>query len=931
MPDNSFAHLADTPAADSDNSFAHLDAEPQQTWADFLRNNKFTRLSNQIEHGATFGLNTEVAPVTAAIVAAGKRALGYDSQTPGEAYSAAKQKELDKNDYARKEFGALPSIVGGMGSLGSGAKAVAEAPGYFSGLWNAAKIGAPIGAVEGFTGSNESLGDRAGNAVTGALVGAPTAAAIHGVATPFLRGLGATARYARGAAQNAANPEEAAYRSLAEKGAEDKVDFQALRDSFATKPDSTLAAQGVTEGKAADIVSRSLRGEPDADIAAAHGLSQPDVTRFLTGYYDTHPTPLNVLEMGRIQNGPGSMQTMADFARANANLYPQPEMMQRLVNRQLNQPGRANQIVENATGGAGTESQVRAAQEALPGRAASVIEGEYPGSAFETTAQRLDAQAKAAARQNYENLHAQPDVPIDENLGKLLTTPLAKGQWEQARKLAEAEGEEIPTFEEMARNFGTNPKGGIGLNMEGTTGPGLEAEGKFNLRQMALDAQIEAARKATKAKDPDVAAKAEARLAELEKVREGSAAKWETTSTGQYPGAPSSATGGSTVPVKALDYFQRALRLDAQKGGTEGNAFNTLRQRLINTLDPPPTPGSPPPKAMVPGFRDTMSGYRAGMEGQEALQTGATLKPELSNASRDILASFDNMSDPQQELFRMGFARHLQDTIRNAPDAAAAIDALNKEGAQDIINKVFKPDVAQRLMDGLQREAATSRAMEMGMNMTRNLGSGSRDALYEFSRMTPEQQQLFRQGFTRKLMDMVSNKVEGADVAKQFGSDAVKQMIQGIYPPDVAGKLINQLSTEGVTVSSLRDLFGNSTTAKQLLGQNRILEAAGTAADVALGRWHSLQGRLATKLSDQIGKQGAEHVLKILSETDPSKVLGILNKLAQQAKTTQERNAYLEAIAGSRTSILPLLAGQHAAQQMTAPKPKALPSPAYPQ
>jgi hypothetical protein len=50
------------------------------------------------------------------LVAAGRRALGYDAPEPSDVYQKARELELAKNAYGRNEFGELPRFVGGLGA-----------------------------------------------------------------------------------------------------------------------------------------------------------------------------------------------------------------------------------------------------------------------------------------------------------------------------------------------------------------------------------------------------------------------------------------------------------------------------------------------------------------------------------------------------------------------------------------------------------------------------------------------------------------------------------------------------------------------------------------------------------------------------------------------------------------------------------------------
>jgi hypothetical protein len=72
-------------------------------WAVFRRDNAFRRLTDQLANGATFGLNMQVKPVSDYLVAAGRRALGYDAPEPSDVYQKAREIELAKNAYGRND------------------------------------------------------------------------------------------------------------------------------------------------------------------------------------------------------------------------------------------------------------------------------------------------------------------------------------------------------------------------------------------------------------------------------------------------------------------------------------------------------------------------------------------------------------------------------------------------------------------------------------------------------------------------------------------------------------------------------------------------------------------------------------------------------------------------------------------------------------
>lgn len=412
-----------------------------------------------------------------------------------------------------------------------------------------------------------------------------------------------------------------------------------------------------------------------------------------------------------------------------------------------------------------------------PGRVTNIIQRVAPGQNFEAEIDQLANQVRQQAAANYAALHAQPDVIINQPIADMISTPLGRSAWESARILAEAEGTPIPTYDELARTFGNRPRGGLGLNRE--TG------------------QVEP--------------------------------------PAQYPIAPPPVQPGAIVPARALDYFQRGLRLDAQQGGTKGNALNTLRQRFIEALDPVnPQPGQ---GAVLPGFRQTMADYRTGMGAQEALQAGA--------------------------------------------------------------------------------------------NMTTRLGAPAREALAEFRQMTQPQQELFRMGFARRLMDIASDPNGGSALARQFRGTGTQDMVRQIFEPDDAEALIRYMRREGITTGTFHDIASGSRTAPLSMDMAKLLASARAGADVATGRWGKLAENVSNRITYGIGQRQGAAILNAATETDPATVLNMLNRMSQHARTSAQRQAYgAQALAAlpisARPSVSLGLMANEMAQQPYDNKPRSV-------
>jgi len=227
-------------------------------------------------------------------------------------------------------------------------------------------------------------------------------------------------------------------------------------------------------------------------------------------------------------------------------------------------------------------------------------------------------------------------------------------------------------------------------------------------------------------------------------------------------------------------------------------------------------------------------------------------------------------------------------------------------------------------------------ALEAGAALTAKLGAPTREALRGFNDYTPAQQELFRLGFAQSLREKAANPQIGGAVANQFNTDAVRQIVERLYPRSdrrlhaQGQRLLRDLRREATTTKTKNDVMVGARTAELGSDMGRMMEGAQTAADVATGRWGRLLENLSTRLSSQIGRRGAREVLDMLTETDPARLLPMLNRLARAAQTTRERQAYVMAIREIRSIGVRRLSGiiGQEAGGATAIRPDpALPSP----
>jgi hypothetical protein len=617
-----------------------------------------THAARSYLHGATFGWGPQLTGFLA------KHLYGYD---PTEVTAEENQKAAQfGSDHPTANF--LSGLAGGIPSIAIGGEAVSAAPyvgpavdsalSYLGNPWfRSAGIGLASGIPIGISQEVANRGLTPGAVAVGAAKGGGEGMVLGPASYGVLRGGLGLYRGVR----DAIWPMEASLRKTAEELDRTGVTVDQIRNEVMPDTSSNLRARGFTPEIMTDIVSRGLRGEPAAQIASdyAHltdsqgrSLTAQTVQNYVSRYRDMHPTPLNVVDVTKQLAGEGGAEPVTRLARAASGISGSPVAAQRLQGRQLEQPGRAVNIIERANPGA---------------------------QDYETTIDRLNHQAAAEANRNYTALHQQPDVVVNEDLGRLLASPLARAQWEKARVLAESEGQEIPTYDELARTFGIRPRGGLGLNPE--TGVQEPPAQYPQLLGPTLP--------------PNAAAAAQ-------------------PSAG-LPPAPA-----AVVPVRALDYFQRALRLSGDSSmnsdAATGIALHNTRRRLLDILDPaaPPAGQQPTQPTLVPGFRQTLASYRTGRAGPEAMEAGRAMTTKLgAPVNRETLREFDRMTPAQRQLFRIGFAQSLIDKVGDRRFGADAVSQFDTPNTQAMIRRIWPdneaPGIAERLIHELQTEGITTR------------------------------------------------------------------------------------------------------------------------------------------------------------------------------------------------------------------------------
>lgn len=265
--------------------------------------------------------------------------------------------------------------------------------------------------------------------------------------------------------------------------------------------------------------------------------------------------------------------------------------------------------------------------------------------------------------------------------------------------------------------------------------------------------------------------------------------------------------------------------------------------------------------------------------------------------------------DPENQVFSPEMLDLIQRQLRIASEGFAS-NPNNARHARNL-REVFLDRIEDHypMFRDIRRNYATALgefgeegALEAGAALTTRLGAPTREALRGFDTMTPAQQELFRLGFARKLMDDAANPQVGGAIANKFNTTAVREIVERLYPRADRNlfrqgqQLLRDLRREATTTRTKNDVMVGARTAELGSDMGRMMEGAQTAADVATGRWGKLLENLSTRLSTQLGRRGAQEVLRVLTETDPAQLLTTLNRLARSAQTAAQRRAYAAAL-----------------------------------
>lgn len=224
---------------------------------------------------------------------------------------------------------------------------------------------------------------------------------------------------------------------------------------------------------------------------------------------------------------------------------------------------------------------------------------------------------------------------------------------------------------------------------------------------------------------------------------------------------------------------------------------------------------------------DLFSGAKSS---EKLLEAGAQLTGRLGAPSRQLLQGFEKLNAEQQELFRLGFLRSLQDKAGNVREGNAVANQFNSPAVRETIERIFpkaQKDVYKRgqdLIKFLKQEATTTATKNevLAGSRTAELGSDMGKAM--------QGAQAAADLATGQVWKVVSNL--GTRLSSQIGERGAKEVLEVLTQTDPA-KLLPTLNRLAAAAKTTKDRQAYVTAIRELRALNSPRVAAVAGQEVA--------------------------------------------------------------------------------------------------
>lgn len=150
------------------------------------------------------------------------------------------------------------------------------------------------------------------------------------------------------------------------------------------------------------------------------------------------------------------------------------------------------------------------------------------------------------------------------------------------------------------------------------------------------------------------------------------------------------------LKMQTMDYVKRALDdmwNSAEYGSNERRILNNLRKDMVSALDDADKSGL---------YKEARKVWAGSMAGQEAMETG---KDILKMDTNELKKYFNGLGDAEKELFKLGAAQSLRETVNSTPDRLnVARKIFGRQEYRDNLKEILGHKDFSKLRASLMRQ-----------------------------------------------------------------------------------------------------------------------------------------------------------------------------------------------------------------------------------
>lgn len=249
--------------------------------------------------------------------------------------------------------------------------------------------------------------------------------------------------------------------------------------------------------------------------------------------------------------------------------------------------------------------------------------------------------------------------------------------------------------------------------------------------------------------------------------------------------------------------------------------------------------------------------------------------------------------------------RALRDDIvasRNDDGSPSRVTRELRRFYSDLNDAAWKTFPALRTADATHAEArGASDFLDMGRDMALRAGAAQDEALAQFRKATPQQQELIRTGIKQRLADMVANtNYESTATPNKFMANNVQDLLKQTFPHDRAEKLFEGLRREDFKSKVARGMFEGSRTAPMQEQMLQLMLEPRFAAHAVRGNVPGMINMADRILADRFATIRSEQQLQTLMSTEPSTMQRVIDAGSRPDYPSMQNANYIAAPLAAR-------------------------------